>query len=388
MNRKTLEDFFQKYLDDPFTDGPFALRGAEEGYNQFSDVITQSIDGADLNAMWREFQASVALLNSQRNGLINALTFQVGNPVERVMLPSEEDFELASEFGEPVGVRLGVPFVAGYDFNWYDIGTRYTWLFLAESDAQQIRAINSEVLEADVRLQFLQVFKTIFNNANSSATINQQNVNVYRFYNADGFVPPPYKGTTFTGSHTHYLASGAGTIDSGDLTAMEDTLWEHGYRLSKGYKLVLLVNRQEGKVIRSFKRPTDPYDFIPGSNVGGGIFLPASMGVVGAPGGEAAIEGTIGTYGPWIVVEEDYVPAGYVLGLVSGGESNIGNPVGIRQHARPELRGLRLMPGPGRDYPLTEAFYQHGLGTGIRHRGAGVVMKITAGSYTVPTQYA
>ena len=55
---------------------------------------------------------------------------------------------------------------------------------------------------------------------------------------------------------------------------------------------------------------------------------------------------------------------------------------------RADLRGLRLVKGPDRDYPLTDSFYLHGFGTGIRHRGAGVVMQITAsGSYTTPAAY-
>jgi hypothetical protein len=52
------------------------------------------------------------------------------------------------------------------------------------------------------------------------------------------------------------------------------------------------------------------------------------------------------------------------------------------------LRGLRLVKGRSADYPLQEAYYQRGFGTGVRQRGGAVVMKITTGGYTVPTQYA
>jgi hypothetical protein len=364
------------------------ISGSDRGTNEFADVVTQSADGADLNSMWREFQTSIRMLNAGRNSLVNLLTFNVGSPTERVLLPTQDDFEEATEYGEPKGIRLGPPFVAGYDFRWYDIAIRYTWLFLAESSAEQIRALNAQALEADVRLQFVRVMRTIFNNVNSSASINGQNVNVYRFYNADGMVPPGYKGATFNGTHTHYITSGAATIDSGDFTDLEDKLYEHGYRLTLGYKLVVMVNRQEGKIIRGFSRAKatpDPYDFIATSGVGGGILRPAAD-IIGAPSGTVA--GQIGTYGPFIVVEEDYIPAGYVFAFATGGERNINNPVGIRQHEVGSLQGLRLMPGPGRDYPLTDSFYQHGLGTGVRHRGAGVVMQITAsGTYTIPAAY-
>jgi hypothetical protein len=365
------------------------LKGGDRGTNEFADVVTQSLDGADLNAMWREFQRSINILNADRDPLVNMMTFPVTDPTERVMVPIAEDFEEATEYGEPKGIRLGQPYVFGYDFKWYDLAIRYTWLFLYESTAEQIRALNAEALEADNRLVFTKVFKAIFNKTNSTAEINQQNINVYRFYNADGFVPPPYKGTTFAGSHTHYITSGAATMDAGDIDVLEDHLYHHGYRVNNGYRLVLMLNRQEGAVIRTFKAglgsPVAKYDFIPSAGVGGGVILPQGT-IVGRPGD--TVRGQIGTYGPFIVVEEDYIPAGYVFAFATGGDRNIGNPVGLREHQRSELRGLRLVKGPDRDYPLTDSFYQHGLGAGIRHRGAGVLMQITAaGTYTTPPAY-
>src|SRR5436189_970403 len=79
------------------------IEGGEKGFNEYNDIITQSADGADLNAMWREFQASVRLLNRERDPLVNLLTYGVTNPTERVLQPSQEDFEEASEYGEPKG---------------------------------------------------------------------------------------------------------------------------------------------------------------------------------------------------------------------------------------------------------------------------------------------
>jgi len=366
---------------------------ANRGTNEFADVITQSADGASLNDMWREFQRVLSMRNSWRSPFLNLFTFNVSSPTERVLLPQEDDFEEATEFGEPVGKRLGTPFVAGYGFKWYDIAIRYTWLFLAESSAEQIRAIHSETLEADTRLIYTKIMRQIFNNTNSSATINGQNVNVYTFWNADGIqTPPPYKGTTFNSSHTHYVTSGAATVDAGDLTAMEDLLYEHGYRTTMGYDLVLYVNRQEGKVLRTFVAgagsPVSAYSFIPLPAVGGGVAIPVNSGIVGRPTNTTQLPGAIGTWGPFLIVEEDYIPAGYMLAIASGGEQNIGNPIGFREHAVAGLRGLRLMPGPGRDYPLTDSFYQRGFGTGVRHRGAAVIMQVTAsGTYTIPAAY-
>src|SRR5690606_17836695 len=94
--------------------------------------------------------------------------------------------------------------------------------------------------------------------------------------------------TTFNGSHTHYLTSGAATIDPGDLNVIEDDLYSHGYRLVQGYQLVLMVNRQEANVIRTFKVgvASSRWDFIPDpAGFGGGVLTPAGQTVQGAPTG-------------------------------------------------------------------------------------------------------
>ena len=370
--------------------GELAIVGGDgpRGFNQEADIITQTSDGFSLNSMWDEFQKTLGLWNRQYTSLINLLTYKVTELVEGVRYPIEVDFEEASEFGEPKGMRLGPSFKMGYDFKWYDLAIRYTWKFLLDADSSQLRALNNTALESDNRLLFQRVMRRIFNSTTDTATIEGDPVSVYPFYNGDTMVPPRWKNTTHSTAHNHYLVSGGATVDSGDIDAMEDHLYHHGYALTNGYSLVLFVNRAQGAVIRKFKvASSDKYDFIPSQGVGGGVFLPANGGIVGRPT-SPGVGGllVIGTYGPWTVVEEDYIPAGYMLGTVSGGADNIGNPVGIREHS--SLKGLRLVKGKDNDYPLTDSFYLHGMGTGIRHRGAGVITQIKAsGNYDIPAAY-
>lgn len=369
------------------------LFGFERGYNQAADVITQSADGADLNRMWREFQRSLELFNRERDPLLQMLTFDVTNPVERVLQPSTEDFEEASEFGEPKGVRIGKPFSMGYGFKWWDIAARYTWMFLAENDQRQIEAVNRTVLDGGRRLYFQQVLRRLLNNTNDVATINEQNVNVYTLYNADGTVPPTFETNTFNGTHTHFRTSLTAALEAAAVDAIEDDLASHGYRYDLGYDLVLLVNRQEGSVIRTAVAGatsgagTWRYSFITNpAYAPGGIILPQNGGIIAQP--SQTLRQQIGTYGPFKVVEMSLMPAGYMMGFASGGEQNIGNLVGIRQHQNASLRGLRLVKGPQPNYPLVDSFYNFGFGTGVRHRGAALVMQITANaSYTIPTAY-
>jgi hypothetical protein len=121
-----------------------------------------------------------------------------------------------------------------------------------------------------------------------------------------------------------------------------------------------------------------------------GFYIPTDVQLVN--GGQVANSyrgmNVIGNYGPMLVVEEDYVPTGYLALIGSGGQANLQNVVGIREHSNPSLRGLRLVKGPNPDYPLVESFFQRGFGTGVRQRGAAVVTQITAsGTYATPAAY-
>jgi hypothetical protein len=367
------------------------------GVHNASDVIVRTVDGMDTNVLWNEFQTLLQILNGQRAPIVDLLTYTVPDPWELVPQASNANvFEKASEYGVPVAQRAGVTYYQmGFDFDWWDTGLRYTWKYLAEATAEQIRADTEVIGEADNRLVFLEVMKTLFRNTNRITTIDQKGYNVYAFYNADGTVPPSYKTNTFVGTHTHYLASGAATVVSADLDNVMNHMAHHGYTASSGYTLVALVNVQEGDVIRTFRSPTNggtaKFDFIPALGTPA-FLLPANLitnsdqSVQRPPGTYRGMK-VLGQYGDLLLLQDDYFPAGYVTAFATGGPDSIQNPIGIREHARTDLRGLRLVKGRDPDYPLQDAYYQRGFGTGIRQRGAGVVLKITTGGYTTPTQY-
>jgi hypothetical protein len=367
------------------------IEGGARGVNTEGDVLTQTIDGRSLNDIWNEFQQTLQMHNERRQRIVDMLTFPVSQPIEDVPQVTGDDFEEASEFGEPKRIRGGDYFSMAYDFKWYDVGLGYTWKYLAEATAAQVESLNNMVLEADNRLIFKKIMKAVFNNADRTASIRQQSYNVYPFYNGDGTVPPDYKSYTFDGTHTHYFRSGAATIDSGDLDDLETHLKHHGYGFQNGSRMFLMVNSAQSAIIKTFRVATGAsYDFIP-SQGQPPFLLPTNTG--GIQGGQvpSALNGlfVIGNYGHFLVVEEDYIPAGYVLAFATGGELQATNPVGFREHQNPGLRGLRLVKGRQADYPLVDSFYQRGFGTGVRHRGAGAVLQLaTAGSYAIPSDYA
>lgn len=386
------------YLEHGDVDGLLSMRAAQfqgasmmaRGYNAVADVLTQTADGRDLNEIWNEFQAVIALQNADRQRIIDLLTFPVTQVIEDVPQFGTEEFEEASQYGVPKGIRPEADVLSlGYTFKWYDIANRFTWQFLAEATAQRVEAVHQQVLDADSRKIFQEVMRTLFRNTNRTANIRGNNYNVYTFWNGDGTVPPAFKANTFDGTHTHFRASGGNVVTSGDLDEIEDDFKSHGYGSENGSTMFVMVNVTEANVIRGFRVANGArFDFIPAA---GQPALIQSDEVVLAGGQPAATfrgMNVIGSYGSLLIIEESYVPPSYLVALVSGGEANIQNPIGLREHSNPGLRGLRLVKGRENDYPLIDSYYVRGFGTGVRQRGAGLVMKITTGAYTVPTQYA
>lgn len=367
------------------------VAGGARGYNAAGDVLTQTADGRDLNDVWNEFQATIAIANERRQSLIDLLVFPVTNIIEDVPQFGGGDFEEMSEYGVPQGIRPTTNVLSlGYTFKWFDLAARFTWQFLAEAAAAQVEAVHQSALEADNRLVFLQVMRTLFNPNNRLANIRGQNYNVYTFWNGDGNVPPQYKNYTFDGNHTHFRTTGAAAITSADLDEVVDDFKSHGYSTENGTTHFAMVNSVEANVIRSFRVANGArYDFIPAVGQPG-LIVPNQEGLLGTqPAASFRGMNVIGQYGTLLIVEEDYIPAGYVAAFASGGEANLNNPIGFREHANAGLRGLRLVKGRDNDYPLIDSYYARGFGTGVRQRGAAMILQVSANAtYTAPAVYA
>ena len=388
-----------------------------QGTHVAADVVTQTADGRDLNVIWTEFMALLNAVNDERLALIRFLTFPVTNPVEQVAQPGDGvDFEDASEFGEPVGSRIQPSyFNIGYGFKWYDLAARYTWQYLADATAAMVESVANAAVEAHWRKQLSVVFRRVFNSTTLSATINQNAYSVYGFYNgsqgADITTPPTYKNNTFLSTHTHYKttgtegAGGAG-VDSAALEAVDvdelilDDFSSHGYSQENGYRLVLMVHSTVGNTIRNFRNAVSAgqsvggnygrFDFVPAQGQPGQL-INVTQQLVGATQVAPSLDGlnVIGSYGPFLVVQDDWTPSTHVLSFATGGSESLINPVGLREHAQSGLRGLRLVKGRQPNYPLIDSFWTIGFGTGVRHRGGGIVLQLTSGTtYTPPALYA
>ncbi|WP_278313736.1 hypothetical protein [Lolliginicoccus levis] len=372
--------------------------GGDSGYSDQGGVlVNQTADGVDLNTIWDEIAQVLDLFNQERSAitqLVSHPTTAVAEPIPQAL--HSESFDRASEYGEPTGVREPADaLLMGYDFEDYDKASRFTWKFLRDASAEQVRAVFTRVLEADNKLVTTTILDRLLNPAERA---NEHHHRVFGLYTGnDGITPPPYLGKAFSQSTTHYLASGAAAVDSMDIEDLITLVSEKGYGRQAGSQLLILANPQEAAAISAFRageesRPTEggetsapiaKYDFVRSASAPAYLTQDNIVGKV-APG-EFHNLPVLGSYGPAWLIESEFIPAGYVAVVASGGPNSATNPVALRQHPNLAYQGLRVIPGRDQRYPLQDSFFARGFGTGIRHRGAAACLQVTTNpTYTAP----
>lgn len=355
------------------------------GYNAMGDVIRATADGTDLGSIWNEFQQTLTLRNTNRSAIAALFTYVTDLSADTVaQSATDADFEEASEFGVPQSLRVAPDLTrVGFPLTFYDLAARYTWQFLAEASASQVSAVHASALEADNKLVFKKVMGALFNS--TSPGLNEDGTPIKPLWNGDGVVPPPYANNTFAGVHNHYMTTGTTTLDPQDVETLIDQIQHHGYGLAEnGDRVIVLLNPIEGKVVSGFRAGVNSaaYDFIPAKDAP--AFITDETIIGDRPPGDFNGLKVIGSYGNSWLVENSYIPQGYAVSVASAGPNSPRNPLAFREHKRPELKGLKQIPGSDK-YPLIDSYYVRGFGVGVRHRGAAAVMKVTAGAYTPPT---
>ena len=333
---------------------------------------TTTLDGQDVNTIWNEMQVSLAAQRGLAEAKTALLTFPVTRESGKVGVPKNPGFKEATELGRPTKIRV-TQVSRAYPLTHYDLGYGYTQEYLDSSTGAEIRALQAEVFNANAVLDRNIVLDAIFQDAN----LTHEALSVKRLYNADGEIPPKFKRWTHDGTHTHYLESAGASLATADIATLELHLVHHGFG-TFGETIVCLVNRAEMDDVRGFA------DWVPAATADRPEIIagPLVGGSVASDSAGLQIQGSIGRV---VIVEDNDIPAGFLLAFASGGRFANRNVVGMRFHENPSARGLRLVEGPNGRYPLIDAVYDKYIGAGVRQRGAAVVMEVTAGSYTAPS---
>lgn len=359
------------------------------GFNSSASILRNLADGTDINDIWSEFIAALELANQQRSAVMDLFTFRTTARAESVLQSPKgtAEFEEASEYGVPQSQRAEQAVEhMGFTFKWFDLATRYTWQYLAEASQSQVAALHNSAIEADNRLVFKTVLRRLFNPTQGA---NEDGTPVYGLWNGtDGKTPPDYEGNTFFAAHNHYQVSTGSTLAPADVETLVDNVFHHGYGDGDGQTLVVLANPSDAEDIASWRAGTGgaTYDFIPSDDAP--PFLTNETLVGQRPSGSYNGLKVIGQYGRALIVETYLMPVGYLVSVATGGSDSPRNPVALREHTTASLRGLQLVKGRDSDYPLIDSYYVHGLGTGVRNRGAAAVLQVAAGStYTPPSDF-
>jgi hypothetical protein len=370
----------------------YPIAGSQRsGTHTAGDVlVNQTADGVSLTTVWNEFVDTLRMYNEHRLAIMRLLAFPTTVSLDVVQQAvSGARFELASEFGEPVGMRPAPDtLLIGYSRGDYDLAVRYTWRFLRDATYEQLAATHETALEGDNRHITERVQAALLSNTTRE---NEEGKTVFPLYNGDTFVPPPYLGKVHTAGHTHYLTT-QGALGSSDLEDAIRHITHHGYGRRSGSQLLILANESESRVIQRFVRgetsgdgAVSSFDFVPSTDAP--AFLTEKTIVGLRPPGEFGGLRVAGSLGPAWLVETDFMPAGYIAVVASEGPDSRANPVGFREHPNLAYRGLRILPGNG-SYPLVNSFYSRTFGVGVRHRGAACVVQVTSAAvsdYTPPT---
>ncbi|KXO91302.1 hypothetical protein [Tsukamurella pseudospumae] len=369
----------------------FAFGGDQAtGYSTSGDVlVNQTADGVDLASLWTQAQTAMQMWNQKRSALAALISYPTVAPGDAIPQSLGGDhFEEASEFGEPTGLRAEPnALILGYTYTDYDIASRFTWRFLRDASAEQVRSVIDRAFEADNRLTTGNILRRLFDPTQGS---NEFSTPVYGLYNGtDGMIPPPYAGQTFPPENSHYLVSGNAALDPGDLLDALNQVRSKGFGVDGNSQLVILCHPNEGELISTFRAGVETngivskFDFIPSASAPAYLTPENIVGKV-APAEFGGLP-VAGSYGPSWVIESHYLPVGYVTVVATGGPNSSRNPVAFRQHANPSYQGLRMIPGRDQRYPLQDSFYARGFGTGVRYRGAACVVQVKAsGAYDVP----
>lgn len=354
-------------------------------------LATHTADGVGLNEIWADLVGAFDTWNKHRTGISDLLSFRTVLPGEAVpQNVSSPSFEQLTEYGVTNAAGLpGEAAILGYDFGDFGLRSSFTWRALRAMTAEQVYAAINGIMHSDNRLVTGTILKRLFD---PSPKTNNEGYTCRGLWNADGQYVPSYLGHEFDpATTTHYWKSDATQVDSGDIEDAVRTIRAKGYGREAGSQILILASQLESENIQTFRQgeesrsggPIAKHSYIPSKKAP--AYLTPDNIVGEAISGEFHEIECLGSYGPAWLVETEFIPAGYIAVVATGGPNSQNNVIGVREHPVSSYRGLLAAPG-NTGYPIQDSQYIRSFGVGVRQRGAAVAIQIGSGTdYTAPT---
>lgn len=273
----------------------------------------------------------------------------------------------ADEYSRPDAFRLGGRTFLQWPLRPYQRRTAWTRTYLARATVGDLLRLQQALSLQDTNTQIRDALWALLNVDGYTFDDEMYGpLTIAPFLNGDGFIPPPFFGTTFDGNHTHYMATNGALVEADIMTTAMAHLREHGMATN----LIAWCDpnlTDEIGAFTNFKPRPDPNIIIPSF---GGTQEYAVVTEADA----------IGRLGQVQIVPKPFMPANYIFIW----DASLGPPLLERVHEVPEFRGFNLVLQEEK-FPLRDAFYERWTGYAVNNRINGFAIFVDAGaSYVTP----
>lgn len=253
-------------------------------------------------------------------------------------------------------------YAIGWTQKWMDLHTPADMAIAVQAaERAHLRMITREMKKG-----FMLSSNYVFNDF----LVDGVDLSVKRLVNADSAsIPEGPNNEVFDGStHTHYLARAGGSLAASDLTALINTVIEHGY--GKNVKVAISTTDEATvRALTGFTAYPDPRIVYRNSDTPGQTLDISRLN-----------NRAIGIFGGAEIWVKSWMPANYAFAWDAGSPP----PLAFRQRSNASIQGLRIA-ATNNIYPLYAQYMEAEFGVGVWTRTNGAMLYFGGSSYTNPT---
>src|SRR6266567_2225274 len=330
------------------------------------------------------FASIEAALKAHNQLLQESLTGFVDQTTDRLRRyggPDTMQMEELDEFGTPSTQKIAAGATLGFPLKFFGGALQWTRLFFQNATGAELAAQVDAMMDADIKNMHKQLKLALFTPTNSTfedRRVDHVNLPMKALVNADSApIPIAPDGTTFAGTHNHYL--GASIVWTGsptaasigtDLTTLTTTVIEHF--LSGAIQV--LANPAQEVLIRSATGFFPYYDarLTPSVNQTNAMADLDVMNITNR---------AIGVFGASEVWIKPWIPPGYIVAVLVGSPQKA-----LVMRTRNAGSGDLQLLFDNEIFPLRSRSYGREFGFGVWNRVAAAVLDTAhlTGSYTAP----